>query len=76
MQTLLIIDDMETACDAEVIEKIGVESRRAYAQTLISLFNTNNPFAFSGLAMGAGKGRIAAEKRIRVCLSPIKPECQ
>ncbi len=68
----LIIDDMETACDAEVIEKIGVESRRAYAQTLISLFNTNNPFAFSGLAMGAGKGRIAAEKRIRGLFKPNK----
>ena len=68
----MIIEDMETACDAVVTEEMESKDRRAYAQTLIGLFNTNNPIGYSGLAMSAGKSRVTAEKRIRGLFMPRK----
>lgn len=68
----MMVADMETACDAAVTEKMEVETRRAYAHTLISLFNTNNSISCNGLAMSAGKSRALVEKRIRGMFMPRK----
>ncbi|MCL1791567.1 MAG: M56 family metallopeptidase [Peptococcaceae bacterium] len=57
---LLMSADMEMACDERVLQKMGIETKKAYSLSLLSLATKRHGIGSSPLAFGEGgtKGRI------------------
>ncbi len=60
----LVRADMETACDARVISRIGVQARTDYISTVLRFTKQGTARRLTA-AMGMADGRMTMEKRIR-----------
>ena len=61
---VLALRDMELSCDEAVVRRFGLDSRRAYALTLLKMEETRQRFN----AFVSGFNKSAAEERIRAIL--------